>query len=904
MPATPQAGIFAGLNPAEFNSANPIVLFIIQTVIILVFCRVLAIPLGYVRQPRVIAEVIAGIILGPSVMGRIPNFTETIFPMESLPFLNLAATLGLIFFLFQVGLEVDVKVIRRDWRESLSIALAGMALPFGLGIAVSVGLYKLQNDDSVPFSSFMLFLGVALAITAFPVLARILAELNLLRTKVGAITMASGLLNDCTAWVLLALVVALLNATNGLQALYVFLTAVGFGLFLIFLVRPLYIKLCIKTGSMEHGPTPLLMTVTFVIVLASAFMTDIIGVHPIFGGFLAGTIIPHENDLATKIAEKTEDLVNILLLPLYFTLSGLKTQIGLLNSGPVWGYVFLVIFLACFGKITGCTAAAKFCGMSLRESFTVGFLMNCKGLVELIVLNIGHDAGVLNDQVFVIMVVMALITTFMTTPVVIKLYPEWYQKQRAEELREANGGDPDPSIHPSTSVVPTKDPSMLVSGAAGGVDKFSLVTMLNRLETVPSIMALIKHLKQPRTKKEISFSNSSTGTGSDDTRFTTHIMELHALRLLELTERASDVMKIRDQRETQRYDPVLNVIRTFSSILGIDALRTRLEFRSPNEYIKTIADHSEQVDADMILLPWTSNRHNVPSTPAATKDDEDINPFDKQYQQHQYPVPDVEFATSAFAIKHTTVGLFIDRGFGLVQDHALPSHATKIIVPFIGGSDDRSALMFALRLQLYHQARALVLRFVIKDHKKDQEVEEVEGISEKTTEIKNDQQQIKGKRYASVRSVQDMLYGSKSIRADMDDDDTLFTTLFTLTNEEENPNVACITIDDNTKDSQLYDVISTINHHSKKDNLGRHDLIVLGRHNKVDGKPWPHLSSSTPWPVSPSVESPSGQHHQYSKEFKSVLGALSFGLLSSNAQSSLVVVQSATHDKRIMSSPE
>ncbi|KAI9490909.1 Sodium/hydrogen exchanger family-domain-containing protein, partial [Zychaea mexicana] len=577
-----------------------------------------------------------------------------------------------------------------------------MALPFGLGIAVSVGLYNLQNDPDVPFSSFMLFLGVALAITAFPVLARILAELKLLRTKVGAITMASGLLNDCTAWVLLALVVALLNSTSGLQALYVFLTAVAFALFLIFLVRPLYVLLCVKTGSFEHGPTPLLMTVTFIIVMASAFITDIIGVHPIFGGFLAGTIIPHEGDLATKIAEKIEDFVNIVLLPLYFTLSGLKTQIGLLNSGAVWGYVFLVIFVACFGKITGCTAAAKFCGMSWRESFTVGFLMNCKGLVELIVLNIGHDAGVLNDQVFVIMVVMALVTTFMTTPVVIKLYPEWYQKQRAEAIRDANA----PSVHPSTAI-PNKESSMAF-GSGAGVDKFSLVTMLNRLETVPSMMALIKHLKQPKS----TFATMPGGS-NDDARYLSHMVELHALRLLELTERASDVMKIRNQRETQRYDPVLNVIRTFASVLGIDSLRTRLEFRAPNEFIKTISDHSEQVEADMILLPWTSNR---PAIPAIANADNDIDPIDQYMatglpsssQHHQYPVPDVEFATAAFAIDHTIVGLFIDRGLGLIQDQEVTSR-TKIIVPFIGGSDDRAALVFALRLQLYHQARALVL---------------------------------------------------------------------------------------------------------------------------------------------------------------------------------------------------
>ncbi|KAI8148858.1 Sodium/hydrogen exchanger family-domain-containing protein [Fennellomyces sp. T-0311] len=862
MAATPQAGVFSGLNPSEFNSANPTVLFIIQVIIILLFCRLLAIPLGYLRQPRVIAEVIAGIILGPSVLGRIPNFSDTIFPTESLPFLNLAATLGLIFFLFQVGLEVDLAVIKRDWRESLSISLAGMALPFGLGVAVSVGLYKLQDDPDVPFSSFMLFLGVALAITAFPVLARILAELKLLRTRVGAITMASGLLNDCTAWVLLALVVALLNSTSGLQALYVFLTTVAFGLFLIFLVRPCYRYLCVKTGSFEHGPTPLLMTVTIVITLASAFVTDIIGVHPIFGGFLAGTIIPHEGDLATKIAEKIEDFVNILLLPLYFTLSGLKTQIGLLNTGPVWGYVFLVIFVACFGKITGCTAASKFCGMTWRESFTVGFLMNCKGLVELIVLNIGHDAGVLNDQVFVIMVVMALVTTFMTTPVVIKLYPEWYQKLRAEQVRGAAG-----SMHVST--VPNKESSMAF-GNTGATDRFALVTMLNRLETVPSMMALIKHLKQPK------HASAHLSSSSDDTRQTTHTIELHTLRLIELTERASDVMKIRDQRETQRYDPVLNVIRTFASILGIDALRTRLEFRAPSEFIKTISDHSEQVDADLILLPWTSNR----PIPTAT---EEVNPID-QYMttgtasSQQYPIPDVDFATAAFGITKTAVGLFIDRGLGLAQDDM--TSRTKIIVPFIGGRDDRVALMFALRLQLYQQARAVVLRFTkIKEKKDDDDTPKQEDVH----------------RYASVRFMQETLFSKYDLV--QDDDDTFFTALFTL-QKDEGSNMECVTVD--ARGFHLYDIITTVNTHFRNNSMTRQDLVVLGRQNLVDGSVWPKISPVSPWPVTPSAESPGAGH--YSKEFKTVLGPLSFGLLSSNAQSSLVVVQAP--QERTLASPE
>ncbi|KAI9320507.1 Sodium/hydrogen exchanger family-domain-containing protein [Dichotomocladium elegans] len=532
-----------------------------------------------------------------------------------------------------------------------------MALPFGLGIAVSVGLYKLQNDPNVPFSSFMLFLGVALAITAFPVLARILAELKLLRTNVGALTMASGLLNDCTAWVLLALVVALLNSSNGLQVLYVLLTTVAFSLFLFLVIRPLYRRLAIYTGSIQHGPTPLLMTVTLVMVMVSAFVTDIIGVHAIFGGFLAGTIVPHDGDLATKIAEKIEDIVNIIFLPLYFTLSGLKTQIGLLNTGIVWGYVILVIVLACFGKIIGCTAAAKLCGMTVRESFTVGFLMNCKGLVELIVLNIGHNAGVLNDQVFVIMVVMALITTFMTTPVVIKLYPEWYQKMRAEVMRGVQGGGDSDGSGGGVEVLSAKVSTI---GGLAVQPRYCLVTMLNELEMVPPTMAVIRLLNDEREKREA--------------------LELHTLRLLELTDRATDIMKIRDQRETLRNDPVLNVIRTFAPLIGVDDLQTRLEFLARHEFVKVVSDHGECHAADMILLPWS----------VVQTDAED------------------PFLQDVIAAPRTPVGLLLDRGLGTPKDD--DESDARVVVPFAGGPDDREALLFALRLHQARQVTVLHLR--------------------------------------------------------------------------------------------------------------------------------------------------------------------------------------------------
>ncbi|KAI9258471.1 Sodium/hydrogen exchanger family-domain-containing protein [Sporodiniella umbellata] len=498
-----------------------------------------------------------------------------------------------------------------------------MALPFGLGCAVSVGLYKLQNQPNVSFGSFILFLGVALSITAFPVLARILAELKLLKTRVGGITMAAGLVNDCTAWVLLALVVALLNSNEGLEALYVFLTAIGFTLFLILAIGPLYRRLCIYTRY-EQGPSPLLMTVTLIIVLLSAFVTDIIGIHAIFGGFLAGIIIPHEHDLPIKITEKIEDMINIIFLPLYFTLSGLKTQIGLLDTGAVWGYVVLVIFLACVGKIVGCTLAAKWCGLKFRESLTVGFLMNCKGLVELIVLNIGHDAGVLNDQVFAILVVMALITTFMTTPMVVYLYPEWYQKQTVhfeDVSRSSIGKEEEKSIY---------------------VGRYSILAFLDRVESLSSIMAFAQLFKANK-------------------------VDFHALRLIELTQRTSDVMKIKTEPER---DPILKALSTFCSLVGLP-LHTHLEYAQ--EQVKSLSDYAQQVEADLVILPYI--------------------PEEASEMFHQ------AFAT----IQHCPVGVFVDRGFGVTQ------HATPQQMVVVWEETNPAPLQFALKLQSFHDCRLLVL---------------------------------------------------------------------------------------------------------------------------------------------------------------------------------------------------
>lgn len=246
--------------------------------------QILSLVLGRIRQPRVIAEVIGGVILGPTVMGRIPNFKQTIFPDASMPYLTLTSTVGLVLFLFIVGLEIDTRLLKRNAAASATVSLAGMVLPLGLGAALGVGVYRNFIDPHVNFGYFLLFTAVAIGITAFPVLCRILTELKLLDTEVGLVTLSAGVGNDVVGWILLALTVTLVNATSGLTALWVLLASAGFTLLLLYPGRWALRWMAIRTGSLEAGtPTQFMMTVILLLVLAAAFFTDIIGVHPIFG---------------------------------------------------------------------------------------------------------------------------------------------------------------------------------------------------------------------------------------------------------------------------------------------------------------------------------------------------------------------------------------------------------------------------------------------------------------------------------------------------------------------------------------------------------------------------------------------------------------------------------------------
>ena len=398
------------------NLKQPTSLLILQILTILLVSRVTAYAFSFIGQPAVMGETIGGILLGPSLLGLLaPSVSHFLFPPDSLARLQSLSQLGLVIYMFLVGLEIDLGKLRSKVSAVVMIGYTGIIAPFVLGIILSIFLFHEFSPAGVNFLPFALFTGVAMSITAFPVLARIVKEKNLGSTMVGTVSLASAAIEDVTAWSILALVIAIAKSTSFLTSILSLMLVVLFLIMMFYIVRPLLQKyhslLFNSSRSDVFG-----ITAVVTILLASAITTDVLGVHAVFGAFIAGLIMPFEIKFRSPVKVKFEDFTTVLLLPIFFALTGLKTQLALINSFYLWAIFSLVLLVAVAGKLGGVVVAARFSKISWRDSIVLGVLMNTRGLMELIALNIGYDLGVITAPVFTLMVLMAVITTFMTGP--------------------------------------------------------------------------------------------------------------------------------------------------------------------------------------------------------------------------------------------------------------------------------------------------------------------------------------------------------------------------------------------------------------------------------------------------------------------------------------------------------
>lgn len=666
---TSSNGAWQGDNPLDH--AFP--LLIVQTTLIVVVSRLLAFLLKPLRQPKVIAEIAGGILLGPSAIGRNKEYLNWIFPKWSTPILESVASVGLLFFLFLVGLELDLSSIRRSGKRAFGIAVAGISLPFVCGVAVAFVLRKaIEGEDQVGYTQFLVFIGVALSITAFPVLSRILAELKLLTTQVGETAMAAAAFNDVTAWILLALAVALAgNGADGehkspLISIWVLISGGAFVAIMLTVIRPAMKWIARRCSSKNNMIDEAYICFTLTGVLVSGFITDLIGIHSIFGAFVFGLTIPKGGVFAERLIERIEDFVSALLLPLYFASSGLKTDVATIRNGRSWGLLVLVITTACAGKIIGTFVVAMMFMIPARESLTLGVLMNTKGLVELIVLDIGKEKRVLNDESFAILVLMALFTTFITTPTVMAIY------------KPARGGSSTSSHRKLGDLTTTK----------GTKDELRILACAHGSENVPPLVSLIESIRS--TKKSQ--------------------LKLYIMHLVELTERSSSIIMVQRVRKnglpfinqsqsSEWNDRVTGAFQAYSQ-LGRISVRTMTSISNLTTTHEDICQVGENKKVTLIILPFHKQLRG--------EGDQIMDNVGHGWR-----------GVNQRVLKNApcSVAVLVDRGFG--NDSQISEANTnitqRVCIMFFGGPDDREALELGGRMAEHPVVKVTIVRFVQKE---------------------------------------------------------------------------------------------------------------------------------------------------------------------------------------------
>ncbi|CAM9690702.1 unnamed protein product, partial [Scytosiphon promiscuus] len=670
---TDRGGVVQGYTPIHSH----VQLYLIQIILIMVLCFLLGEVMKKWNQPRVIAEVMAGVLLGPSALGAIPGFTSTLFPDDSLEALTLTAHLGLILFLFIVGLELDPGLLQSNAKKATILSLTGQGVTWVLSLGASRAMITWM-DDVEATTSFVLFIGVSLSVTAFPVLSRILGENSLLNTNVGALVISAASVDEACVWCLLALVVSTVNAGSPLDAFYVFLLLLFFMAVMLTVVRKALLMVVRRVPGEESGAPPRgVVILCLLLTLVAAWVTDFIGIDAIFGAFVAGIIVPRENSLHVRIVELVQDVVSVLLLPLYFAVSGLKTDLTLLDNATSWGICALTICAACLGKIGGGASVARIFGMNVRESFAVGVLMNTRGLVELIILNIGLDAGVLTEEVMAIMVVMALVTTFLTAPLSSMIYPPKYHTLPGRKRRRRASEESAASKH-SLSRALSSIPE-IGTFAQKRLKLMVLITNPSALDAVTRIARLFSG-NQPANKKAAARASGRRKSGSGSVGKGDE-MVVHALRLVENTDRFTSDMRALEKGETLNKDGMAGILQGFLDLLMIKVM-SHVSVGTPTDFCRDITRLTDEHGVSTVVFPWDERRANRSTQ-----------------------------LTRVERLMETTQSQFVV-AFNC-HTALVASDGLSLLVPFFGSDDDIAALLLALAiLERDSSADLVVLSFL------------------------------------------------------------------------------------------------------------------------------------------------------------------------------------------------
>jgi Kef-type K+ transport system membrane component KefB len=430
------------LNDLSSNLSQPLSIALLQIIVIIALSRVFSYLMKQVGQPAVIGEILAGIFLGPSLLGTLfPEAWSAVFPLASLGNLHSISTIGLSLFMFIIGLELDLTMLNRRIQTALFVSHASILIPFFLGVLLSFQFYDGFAVGNTRFLTFSLFMGVSMSITAFPVLARIIQERGMSRTPLGMMAITCAAIDDVSAWCILAVVIAIAKAGNMSSAILTIALAAAFVVFMLRIARP-YLARLGKEMSSKNQVNRSFVALSILCLLVSAYVAEIIGIHALFGAFLAGVSMPQDARIRETLRNKIEDVSLLLFLPIFFAHTGLRTQIGLLTSDGLWKICALVIACAVAGKVLGTLFAARLMGQSWKNSFSLGALMNTRGLMELVVLNIGYDLGIISPGLFVVLVLMAIFTTLLTGPLLGLIEKLWPEQRNNNKNAISNSADP------------------------------------------------------------------------------------------------------------------------------------------------------------------------------------------------------------------------------------------------------------------------------------------------------------------------------------------------------------------------------------------------------------------------------------------------------------------------------